>query len=153
MGYCGGTTSNPTYETVCDKDGHTEAIQVEWDPQVTNYDKMLRKFLCSYRGGSRLFTQYKSAIWWHDDSQRKKAKALKIRITVAWLILMSIVSSACALLVLHVSSSDSRYWFLLIIPVFMVLCPGQVDVMPSCPWWKAESYHQKYLEKQRSRGR
>ena len=44
VGYTGGTTANPTYNTVCRNDGHTEAIKVEFDPGVISYEELMRTF-------------------------------------------------------------------------------------------------------------
>jgi peptide-methionine (S)-S-oxide reductase len=41
VGYTGGSTSNPTYETVCRGDGHTEAMRVWFDPSVMSYEALL----------------------------------------------------------------------------------------------------------------
>eukprot|EP00931_Biecheleriopsis_adriatica_P067710 TRINITY_DN41792_c0_g1_i1.p1 TRINITY_DN41792_c0_g1~~TRINITY_DN41792_c0_g1_i1.p1 ORF type:complete len:119 (-),score=21.30 TRINITY_DN41792_c0_g1_i1:33-389(-) len=73
VGYTGGENANPTYRTVCDGDGHTEAIQIEYDPDQVTYDELLDHF--SQRavssGGP---TQYKHAIWYHTEEQREKAR-------------------------------------------------------------------------------
>lgn len=152
VGYCGGETKFPTYESVCKGDGHTEAIQIEWDSQKTNYEQILRVFLRNYRGGGLFFmpwyTQYKSAIWWHDEEQQRRATALKRRITIIWLIMMAVIALACGVFIAIGSSSEYRYWCLLAIPCVACVFPGQLHVMPSCLWHNAESYHQKYLEKQ-----
>lgn len=140
---------HPTYESVCSGDGHTEAIQIEWDPEQTTYDRLLRVFLCSYRGGSLFYTQYKSAIWWHDEQQRKKAVSLKRRVTVAWVLWMSLSALVCVVVFLQLSASAHRYWSLLSAPVALFMFPGQLHVLPACPWYNAEAYHQKYLAKQR----
>lgn len=148
VGYCGGETKHPTYESACNGDGHTEAIQIHWNPAETSYDRMLRLFLCQYRGGSLFYTQYKSAIWWHDEEQRKKARCLKIRITIVWLVWMSLAVFLCVWIMLQYSSLKERYWSLLITLVALIMFPGQLHVLPSCPWHNAEAYHQKYLKKQ-----
>merc|ERR1712178_190003 len=71
VGYTGGTSPNPTYETVCRGDGHTEAIKIEYDPSRTDYKELLDMFWKMYRGGSSK-PQYKSAIWYHNDKQRQE---------------------------------------------------------------------------------
>ena len=44
VGYTGGKSDTPTYESVCGGDGHTEAIQVEYDPEKVSYEKLLDVF-------------------------------------------------------------------------------------------------------------
>lgn len=141
-----GQVLAPTYESVCAGDGHTEAIRIEWNPQVTSYDRLLRVFRRKYRGGSLFHTQYKAAIWFHDEEQRKKAMSLKRRVTVVWVFWMclSILGCICTLLVW---TRVERYLSLLWVPVALVLYPGQLHVLPSCPWYDAEAMHQKCLAK------
>jgi peptide-methionine (S)-S-oxide reductase len=75
VGYCGGKTDGPTYESVCAGDGHTEAIEVLFDPQVVSYDQILRKFFASHMP-SECGVQYRSAIWTHGVAQASLAAAL-----------------------------------------------------------------------------
>ncbi len=82
VGYAGGHTPNPTYSEVCSgRTGHTEAVLVVFDPQVTSYGAMLRLFWESHdptqgmRQGNDLGTQYRSALYWHDEAQREAAEA------------------------------------------------------------------------------
>jgi len=73
VGYTGGKFGNPTYETVCGGDGHTEAIRIEYDPAQISYEELLEEF---YKGHTPYASkaQYKSAIWFHDEEQRKAAE-------------------------------------------------------------------------------
>ena len=82
VGYAGGMTPNPSYEEVCSaRTGHTEVVQVVFDPQVTSYDAMLRMFWENHdptqgmRQGNDVGTQYRSAIYWTTEAQRDAAIA------------------------------------------------------------------------------
>jgi peptide-methionine (S)-S-oxide reductase len=82
VGYAGGHTPNPTYEEVCSgSTGHTEAVLVVFDPAKTSYEEMLRLFWENHdptqgmRQGNDVGTQYRSAIYYEDDSQREAAEA------------------------------------------------------------------------------
>jgi peptide-methionine (S)-S-oxide reductase len=82
VGYAGGYTPNPTYEEVCSgRTGHTEAVLVVFDPKQTSRDEILRLFWENHdptegmRQGNDLGTQYRSAIYAADESQRAAAEA------------------------------------------------------------------------------
>lgn len=82
VGYMGGTLANPTYEQVCtDATGHAEVAQVEYDPEVVSYDELLRVFwevhdpTTKNRQGPDVGTQYRSAIFYHDEAQKAAAIA------------------------------------------------------------------------------
>jgi peptide-methionine (S)-S-oxide reductase len=82
VGYAGGHTPNPTYEEVCSaRTGHTEAVLVVFDPASTSLEDMLRLFWEQHdptqgmRQGNDVGTQYRSAILWADEGQRKAAEA------------------------------------------------------------------------------
>ena len=78
----GGVTPNPTYEEVCTGlTGHNEVVRVVYDPDGDRYEKLLKVFWESHdptqgmRQGNDVGTQYRSAIYWHDDAQRAAAEA------------------------------------------------------------------------------
>ena len=86
VGYAGGHTPNPTYEEVCSGlTGHAEVVLVVYDPRVTSYDALLRIFWETHdptqgmRQGNDVGTQYRSAIYWYDDEQRRAAEASRDR--------------------------------------------------------------------------
>lgn len=74
VGYTGGQKQKPTYESVCAGDGHTEAIQVEFEPSKVSYDQLLDIFFKTHTPHAGK-AQYKSAIWYHDDAQKQEAEA------------------------------------------------------------------------------
>ncbi|MBL6634306.1 MAG: peptide-methionine (S)-S-oxide reductase MsrA [Thermoleophilia bacterium] len=81
VGYAGGFTRNPLYEEVCTgRTGHTEVVLAVFDPTVTSYGEMLRVFweghdpTQGFRQGNDVGTQYRSAIYWTDDRQRRLAE-------------------------------------------------------------------------------
>jgi peptide-methionine (S)-S-oxide reductase len=82
VGYTGERIKNPTYEMVCsDRSGHAEAVEVEYDPSVVSYDTLLDVFweihdpTTMNRQGPDFGSQYRSAIFYHDESQRQAAEA------------------------------------------------------------------------------
>jgi peptide-methionine (S)-S-oxide reductase len=86
VGYAGGFTPNPTYQEVCSgATGHTEAVLAVFDPAVASYDEMLRIFWEGHdptqgmRQGNDVGTQYRSAIYWENESQRDAALASRER--------------------------------------------------------------------------
>jgi len=81
VGYAGGFTPNPTYEEVCSgRTGHAEVVLVVFDPQVITVEGVLKVFWESHdptqgmRQGNDVGTQYRSAIYVHDEAQRQAAE-------------------------------------------------------------------------------
>jgi peptide-methionine (S)-S-oxide reductase len=81
-GYAGGTEKNPTYEQVSSGEtGHAEAVQVYYDPKVITYRELLEMFFVAHdpttlnRQGPDVGRQYRSAIFYQNDSQRQESEA------------------------------------------------------------------------------
>ncbi len=82
-GYSGGTVANPSYRDVCTgRTGHAETVQVKFDPAVVSYRDLLNVFFAIHdpttlnRQGADTGTQYRSAIFYHDDEQKAAAEQL-----------------------------------------------------------------------------
>ena len=80
-GYAGGVTPNPTYEEVCaGRTGHAEVVQVVFDPSQVTYRELLKVFweehdpTQGFRQGNDVGTQYRSAIYFTTDAQRRAAE-------------------------------------------------------------------------------
>ncbi len=121
VGYTGGTVSNPTYERVCNGDtGHAETVEVEFDPQIVSYDRLLEVFFENHdptqvdRQGPDVGDQYRSAIFPQSPAQKTAAKAARQR--------------------LEKSGRFAR--------------PIATRIEPADEFWRAEEYHQQYFAKQ-----
>jgi peptide-methionine (S)-S-oxide reductase len=121
VGYEGGSLERPTYKDVCtDQTGHAEVVEIEFDPAVVSYDKILDAFFELHdpttlnRQGPDWGTQYRSAIFFHSAEQESAAKAKIDALTEAG------------------SFKPKKI---------------VTKVEPAQTFWRAEEYHQKYLEK------
>jgi peptide-methionine (S)-S-oxide reductase len=120
VGYGGGHTKNPTYEDVCtDNTGHAELVQVEFDPTILPYEKLLDVFWNSHdptqlnRQGPDIGTQYRSVIFCHDSEQEKIAQESKEKLDASGKFAKKIVT----------------------------------QIQPAPEFYRAEEYHQKYYVK------
>ena len=122
VGYQGGHTVNPTYEQTCSgRTGHTEAVQVVYDPTLTSYDALLKVFWEGHdptqgmRQGNDIGTQYRSAIYCSTDAQLAAAKASRE-------VFQSPLTAAGRGTI-------------------------STEILPAGPFYFAEAYHQQYLDK------
>ena len=86
-GYAGGKMANPSYREVCNgTTGHAEVVQVHFDQNVVSYRDVLNVFFVIHdpttlnRQGNDVGTQYRSAIFYHDDEQKRIAEELIIEL-------------------------------------------------------------------------
>lgn len=89
-GYSGGTVANPSYQLVCTgTTGHAEAARITFDPKVITYKQILEVFFTVHdpmtlnRQGADVGTQYRSAIFYHNEGQKKVAEQVIKEITNA----------------------------------------------------------------------
>jgi len=120
VGYMGGHLENPSYQAVCtDRTGHAEVVQVQFDPSQIDYERLLEIFWELHdpttlnRQGPDVGTQYRSAVFYHDEAQQAAAARLKER--------------------LQASGRFPR--------------PVVTEITPASTFWRAEEYHQKYIQK------
>jgi peptide-methionine (S)-S-oxide reductase len=85
-GYMGGTRKNPTYEEVSSgATGHTEVVQVVYDPKKVSYERLLEQFWLNHdptvkdRQFCDIGSQYRPSIFWHDEEQKRLAEASKAK--------------------------------------------------------------------------
>jgi peptide-methionine (S)-S-oxide reductase len=122
VGYQGGQTPSPTYEETCTgRTGHTEAVQVVYDPAKTSYEALLKPFWENHdptqgmRQGNDVGTQYRSALYATSDAQLAAAQA-----------------------------SREAYGAALAEAGRGVIT---TEIVPAGPFYYAEAYHQQYLDK------
>ena len=103
-GYAGGHDPDPTYEAVCSETtGHAEVVQIAYDPDMVSFRELLEVFFTIHdpttlnRQGNDVGTQYRSAIYYHDEEQRLIAEEVIEEMTVAGLWDAPIVTEVTAL--------------------------------------------------------
>eukprot|EP00923_Selenidium_pygospionis_P025272 GHVN01044511.1.p1 GENE.GHVN01044511.1~~GHVN01044511.1.p1 ORF type:complete len:255 (-),score=71.27 GHVN01044511.1:417-1181(-) len=91
VGYCGGPSSEATYKAVCrGNSGHAEAVQIEFHPSKVTYSELITYFFSIHdpttpnRQGADKGTQYRSAIFCHNEKQEEEAKKVKAAVNPKW---------------------------------------------------------------------
>ncbi|KAI9717249.1 MAG: Peptide-methionine (S)-S-oxide reductase [Chrysothrix sp. TS-e1954] len=91
VGYIGGDMANPGYRAVCSgRTGHAEALQMHFDPSKVTYRQLLEYFYKMHdptqynRQGPDTGTQYRSAIFYHNDEQERIAKTVTEKVQNEW---------------------------------------------------------------------
>lgn len=86
-GYSGGHVDNPTYKEVCSGNtGHAEVLQIVYDPKKISFDELLEVFWETHdpttlnRQGNDVGTQYRSAVFYHNNEQKEKAEKYKVEL-------------------------------------------------------------------------
>ena len=122
VGYMGGNLKNPTYEDVCtDKTGHTEVVQIEFNPEIIKYEELLEIFWNIHdptqlnKQGPDIGSQYRSVIFYHNEKQKIIAEKSKKKL-----------------------EKSGKY-----------KKPIITEIKAAEDFYKAEEYHQNYFEKHR----
>ena len=99
-GYSGGTTKNPTYKEVCSGEtGAAEVCQIIYDPKVISFKEMLEAFWQTHdpttynRQGNDVGTQYRSAVFYHNEEQKELAEKYKKELDISGAFEKPIVTS------------------------------------------------------------
>jgi peptide-methionine (S)-S-oxide reductase len=117
-GYTGGVAGRPTYEEVCTgTTGHAEAVQVTFDPAVLDYRELLELFFAFHdpttlnRQDADVGTQYRSAVFYHDDAQRREADRAIAELETAGTWDGKIVTDVVPLSAFYAAEEDHRDYF------------------------------------------
>ena len=124
VGYMGGDRDNPSYQEVCTgATGHTEVVEVIFNPEEVSYNDLLYIFWTIHdpttlnRQGPDIGVQYRSVIFYHDLDQKKLAEKMRDELQKSNIYPRDIVTA----------------------------------IEPAQTFWKAEDYHQQYFEKTKRR--
>ncbi len=119
-GYSGGKVKNPSYREVCTgTTGHAEVIQITYDPAVVSYSDLLEVFWNTHdpttlnKQGADEGTQYRSAVFYHDEEQKKTAEAYKKQLETSHVYSRPIVTEITPLTNFYVAEDYHQNYFAL----------------------------------------
>ena len=117
-GYMGGKTPNPTYEDVCSgRTGHAEVVRVTFDPEQLSYRDLLAVFFTIHDPtqlnfqGNDVGTQYRSAVFYHSEEQKRDAEAMIARLGAEKLFRDPIVTEVVPASAFHVAEDYHQEYF------------------------------------------
>jgi len=117
-GYMGGETVNPTYRAVCTGEtGHAEVVHVEFDPEKISYEELLNWFWRLHdpttlnRQGNDVGTQYRSAIFYHSEEQRKAAEGSRAAVEASGAFPAPIVTEIAEAGTFYEAEDDHRDYY------------------------------------------
>lgn len=117
-GYAGGDVKNPTYRQVCSgSTGHAEVAQITFDSSVISFDKLLTVFWHTHnpttknRQGADVGTQYRSAIFYHNEEQKKIAEESRAKTNDSGLWDDPIVTEIKALDTFYKAGADHQNYY------------------------------------------
>ena len=117
-GYTGGSVKNPSYREVCTgTTGHAEAIQIKYDPSVISYRELLDIFFYTHdpttlnRQGNDVGTQYRSAIFYHNEDQKAAAEEIISQLTAEKVYDDPIVTEVTAMDVFYMAEDYHKNYY------------------------------------------
>ena len=117
-GYMGGKTPNPSYAQVCSgASGHAEVVRVTFDPQVLAYRDLLAVFFAIHdpttpdRQGNDVGTQYRSAIFFHSEEQKRAAEEVIAGLTKEGIFRNPIVTQVTLAAQFHIAEEDHQEYY------------------------------------------
>jgi peptide-methionine (S)-S-oxide reductase len=117
-GYTGGFIKNPPYREVCTgRTGHAECVQIEFDPSIVSFETLLAVFFDTHdpttlnRQGNDVGTQYRSAIFYHNEEQKIAALQFIQKVTSALVFKNPIVTELNAFDVFYPAEVDHHNYY------------------------------------------
>ena len=117
-GYMGGKTPNPNYDEVCSgASGHAEVVRVTFDPAELSYRDLLSVFFAIHdpttrdRQGNDVGSQYRSAIFYHSDAQKRAADEVIAKLTTEGLFRAPIVTEVVPASQFHIAEDYHQEYF------------------------------------------
>ncbi len=147
-GYMGGHVPNPSYQDVCTgTTGHAEVVQIAYDPAVTTYRELLEVFFAIHdpttrdRQGNDVGSQYRSAIFFHTEQQRREAEEMIREIDASGLWGRSVVTEVLPATEFYLAENYHQEYF------------AHNPTQPYCTYVvapKVKKFRQKFVAKRKS---